>query len=399
MNSKFTTLNDIDVNNKKVLVRVDLNVPMKNGKVDNNERIVRSIPTIKELLSKKAKVILITHLGRPKGNGFEAEFTVKPVAEELEKLMGVQVKFAGDCIGKEAEKAVNELNAGEVLMLENVRFHKEEDNNDVNFAKQLAALGDILVSDAFSTAHRAHASNVGIAKLLPAVAGRLMEAEVEALEAALNNPIKPVVAVVGGSKVSTKLAVLNNLVKKVNTLIIGGGMGSTFLNALGINVQRSLCEHSMKDECLKILDIAKQSGCDICLPVDAQIALDLKEGVETKINPVNTLPDSYEILDAGPQSVANFKAVLDNSKTLLWNGPIGAFEIKPFDNGTNELAKHAAMLTKNGKLKSIAGGGDTVSALEKAGVYDNFTYISTAGGAFLEWMEGKDLPGVTVLKK
>lgn len=399
MDYNLKTLDSVNITNKKVLVRVDFNVPMKEGKVDNNERIVRALPTIKELIQKKAKIILISHLGRPSGAGFESDFTLKPVAEELSKVLNAPVNFANDCVGILAEKAASELASGEVLMLENLRFHKEETKNDPSFAKQLAALADVFVSDAFSAAHRAHTSTEGITRFLPSVAGRLMEAEVNALQSALGNPKKPVVAIVGGAKVSTKLTVLHNLVKKVNTIIIGGGMGSTFIYAQGINVQRSLHEPNMKDECLKILEEAKKANCELVFPIDAQMALDLKENIEVIIGDNKKVPVNYEILDAGPESVKKFKTILDNAKTLIWNGPLGAFEVPPFNKATNELALYASSLTKAGKLISIAGGGDTVSAIEKAGVYNDFTYISTAGGAFLEWMEGKTLPGVTALEK
>lgn len=399
MNIVLKTLDDIDVTNKKVLVRVDFNVPIKDGVVDNNERIVRSLETIKELINKKAKIILISHLGRPKGSGFESKYTLKPIAEELSRVLGRHIPFANDCVGILPEQAVKNLQPGEILMLENLRFHKAETDNDPEFAQQLASLADIFVSDAFSTAHRAHASTVGISNLLPSVAGRLMEAEVKALQSALTSPQKPVVAIVGGAKVSTKLMVLHNLIKKVDYIIIGGGMGSTFLNAQGINIQKSLCEHEMKDECLKIIEEAKQNGCELVFPIDAQIATDLAPDVEVKVIDNRHVPDNYEILDAGPESIAKFKAVLDAAKTVIWNGPIGAFEIPPFNKGTNELALYIANLTKSGNLISIAGGGDTVSAIQKANVYDSITYISTAGGAFLEFMEGKDLPGVLVLAK
>lgn len=399
MNHSLKTLDDVDVYNKKVLVRVDFNVPMKNGIVDNNERISRALPTIKELIEKKAKVILISHLGRPKGNGFENEFTLKPIVEELSKLLNISVSFANDCVGVLAEKAVSELEAGNVLMLENLRFHKEETANNPDFAKQLASLADLFVSDAFSAAHRSHASTEGVTHHLPSVAGRLMENEVKALQSALTHPTHPVVAIVGGAKVSTKLQVLHNLVKKVDTIIIGGGMGNTFLYAQGADMQKSLHEPNMKEECLKILEEAKASNCKLEFPVDAQMAKELKSNVPIIVHNNRKVPEDYEILDAGPESIKKFKAILDNAKTLLWNGPLGAFEVVPFNKSTTEIAIYVANLTKEGKLVSIAGGGDTVSAIEKANVYQDFTYISTAGGAFLEWMEGKDLPGVVVLEK
>lgn len=405
MSKKITTLDDIDVANKKVLLRVDLNVPITNsidgkGKtITNNERIIRVIPTIKELISKNAKVILCAHLGRPKGIGFESEFTLKPVAKELEKHLGSPVKFCTDTVGDIAQNAVESLNFGEVLLLENVRFYKEEKENNPTFAKSLADLAEVFVSDAFSASHRAHASTVGVANYLPSAAGRLMQSEIEALEKALGTPTPPIVAIVGGAKISTKLDVFHNLLKKVNTIIIGGGMANTFLNAVGVNIQKSLCEHDMKEDCLKIISEAKKHNCELSLPVDAQIALSLNKDAQTSIHSNREIPENYEIFDCGPKSVENFKQIIDKSKTVIWNGPLGVFEVPPYDTGTVDLAKHVASLTKQGKLVSIAGGGDTVSALEKANAIQDFTYISTAGGAFLEWMEGKELPGVEILKK
>jgi phosphoglycerate kinase len=397
--SKFITLDDISVEGKVVLIRVDLNVPMKDGKVANKERIIRSAPTIKELSEKGAKVVVISHLGRPEGVGFEAEFSLKPIAQALGEALNKQVHFANDCIGEETKKAVDALKNGEILMLENVRFYKAESKNDLEFTKKLASLGEIFVSDAFSASHRAHSSTEGLAHLLPYAAGRLMEAELVALEKALGNPQKPVLAIVGGAKISTKLDVFHNLVKKVQYIIIGGGMANTFLFANGVDVGNSLCERDMKDECLKIIATAKSNNCQILLPVDALCAKELKAGVATS-NVVNgNLAEGDLIFDAGEKSIVNFIEVVKQCKTLIWNGPLGVFEVKPFDKATNEVAKVVGQLTKEGKMVSISGGGDTVSALQNAGVYDEFTYISTAGGAFLEWMEGKELPGVVCLLK
>lgn len=397
--SKFITLNDISVEGKVVLIRLDLNVPMKNGVVTNKERIIRSTPSITELSQKGAKVVILSHLGRPKGDGFEEEFTLKPIASALSETLGKTVHFATDCIGDAAKDAISKLNNGDILMLENVRFHKAETKNDIDFTKKLASLGDIFVSDAFSASHRAHSSTEGLAHILPYAAGRLMEAELTALEQALGNPQKPVLAIVGGAKISTKLDVFHNLVKKSQYIIIGGGMANTFLYANGIDVGESLCEKDMKDECLKIISEAKSHGCQIVLPVDATCAKELKEGQTTSNVQNGNWQNGEKIFDAGSQSIINFIDVIKQCKTLIWNGPLGAFEIKPFDKATNEVAKEVASLTSAGKLVSIAGGGDTVSALQNANVDSQFTYISTAGGAFLEWMEGKDLPGVICLLK
>ncbi len=399
MSNKFVTLNDIKPENKKVLVRVDLNVPVKDGKITNLERIVRSSPTIKELSDKKAKVIVLSHLGRPKGDGFEQEFTLKPVAEALSKTLGKAVSFVDDCIGEKVENAIAKMAPGDILMLENVRFYKAETKNDAEFTSKLAKLGDLFVSDAFSASHRAHSSTEGLAHKLPSAAGRLMEAELSALEKALENPEKPVLAIVGGAKVSTKLDVLNNLVKKVDTIIIGGGMANTFLFAMGVNVGDSLCEKNMVKECEQIIQAAKENNCQLALPVDGCVAKELKENQETQIVDNNKLPDGFKFMDAGTKSIENFKNIVRTCKTVVWNGPLGAFEISPFEKATFELANKVGQLTKKGQLVSIAGGGDTVSALQLSNNYDNFTYISTAGGAFLEWMEGKQLPGVVCLLK
>ena len=397
--SKFNTIDDMDVAGKRVLVRADLNVPMKDGKVTDTTRIDRTVPTLKKLADKGAKVIVMCHFGRPKGK-VAPEYSLKPVAEALGKCMGgVAVPFASDCVGPEAEKVVNAMKNGDVAMLENLRFHAEEEKNDIEFAKKLAALGDVYISDAFSCAHRAHASTEAIARLLPAAAGLLMQEELEALNNALENPKRPTAAVVGGAKVSTKMEVLGNLTKKVDMVLIGGGMANTFLFAQGIAVGKSLCEPDMADQARAIIAEAKKNGCEIVLPVDGVVAKEFKEGAANETVDIKAIPADAMMLDVGPKSVADVVARLANCKTLLWNGPFGAFEIKPFDNGTNAVAQAAAKLTKEGKLLSVAGGGDTVAALSNAKADTDFTYISTAGGAFLEWMEGKELPGVAVLAK
>ncbi len=394
----FKTIDNLDVAGKRVLVRADLNVPMKDGVVTNATRIDRTAPTLTELANRGARVIVMTHLGRPKGEP-KPEFTLKPVAEALAKSVGRPVAFAADCIGPEAEKVVAAMKDGDIAMLENVRFHKEEEKNDAAFAQKLAALGDAYVSDAFSCSHRAHASTEAIARLLPSAAGRLMQAELEALTAALTAPKRPVAAVVGGAKISTKLDVLGNLSKRVDLLIIGGGMANTFLNAKGVNIGKSLCEHDMAESARAIMAGAQEAGCEIVLPTDAVIADEFKEGVASSTVAIDAVPSDKMILDVGPDSIADLCRRLSACKTVVWNGPLGAFEVSPFDVGTNTVARKAAELTRKGALLSVAGGGDTVSALQHAGVGDAFSYVSTAGGAFLEWLEGKDLPGVAVLKK
>lgn len=396
--SQFKTLSDYDVAGKRILLRADLNVPMKDGVVTDSTRIERTLPTIVELVQKGARVVLITHWGRPKGERV-AEMSVAPVAEALGVKLGQDVKFASDCIGEVAEKVVNSLSDTEVCVLENLRYYKEETDNDLEFAKKLAALGDIYVNDAFSCAHRAHASTEALARLLPSAAGRLMQAELEALSGALEAPQRPLAALVGGAKVSTKLDVLNNLSAKVDMLIIGGGMANTFLNAQGIDVGNSLCEHDLADTAREILATAKKNGCDIVLPIDGVVAKEFAAGAENRIVMLKDGVGADEmILDVGPASIADIVERLGNCKTIVWNGPMGAFEIEPFDAGTNGAAQAAAALTKAGTLVSVAGGGDTVAALDHAGTKDDFTYISTAGGAFLEWLEGKELPGVEVLR-
>jgi phosphoglycerate kinase len=395
--TKFRTIDDLDVAGKRVLVRADLNVPMKEGKVTDTTRIDRTVPTLNELAKRGAKVIVMTHLGRPKGQK-KPEFTLKPVADALAASLGRPVAFAKDCIGPDAEAVVNAMKDGDVAMLENVRFYAEEEKNDQGFAQKLAALGDFLVSDAFSCSHRAHASVEALARILPSAAGRLMQAELEALEGALGNPQHPVAAVVGGAKISTKLDVLGNLIPKVDQLIIGGAMANTFLHAKGVAVGKSLCEHDMADSARAIMAQAEKGGCEIVLPTDAVIASEFAEGAASDTVSVDAVPADKMILDVGPDSIADLKSRLAGYKTLLWNGPLGAFEVTPFDTGTNAVAREAARLTKAGKLLTVAGGGDTVAALAHAGAGDDFSYISTAGGAFLEWLEGKTLPGVAVLR-
>lgn len=394
----FVTMDDIAVEGKRVIIRVDFNVPMKDGKVVGLQRILKGAPSILELANKGAKVVILSHLGRPQGTGYEESFSLKPVAEALQQVINKPVAFANDCIGTEVENQIKALANGSIIMLENVRFYKAETKNDPEFTAKLAKLGDVFVSDAFSASHRAHSSTVGLATLLPYSAGRLMQAELTALEKALGNPTKPVGALVGGAKISTKLDVLNNLVKKVNVLIVGGGMANTFLYSQGVDIGKSLCEKDMKDECIRIIKEAKEHNCRIVLPVDAIVSEEIK-GMPTVEIMHGNLPHNHEVFDIGSKSRALFKEEISNLKTLIWNGPVGAFEFTPFYEGTFEVAKHAASATVAGNLVTIAGGGDTVSALEQAKVDDKFTYISTAGGAFLEWMEGKELPGVVCLLK
>jgi len=394
----FRTIDDLDVAGKRVLVRADLNVPMKDGKVTNTTRIDRTVPTLNELADRGAKVIVLSHLGRPKGQK-NPEFTLAPVAEALAASASRPVAFATDCIGSEAAAVVNAMNSGDLAMLENVRFYAEEEKNDQDFAQKLAENGDILVSDAFSCSHRAHASVEALARILLSAAGHLMQAELEALEGALEAPQHPVAAVVGGAKISTKLDVLGHLIQKVDQLIIGGAMANTFLHAKGVGVGKSLCEHDMADTAREILAKADGSGCEIVLPKDLIVASEFAEGQQADTVALDGVPGDKMILDVGPDSIADLNGRLSGCKTLLWNGPLGAFEVKPFDVGTNAVAQEAAKLTKAGSLLSVAGGGDTVSALANAGVGADFSYVSTAGGAFLEWIEGKTLPGVAVLRK
>ncbi|TIR15551.1 MAG: phosphoglycerate kinase [Mesorhizobium sp.] len=395
----FKTLDDIGaVSGKRVLVRVDLNVPVADGKVTDATRIERIAPTIAELSKKGAKVILLAHFGRPK-EGPSAEFSLEPIARAAAEVLGRPVGFAADCIGDKAAEGVAAMKDGDVLLLENTRFHKAEEKNDPAFTEKLAANGDIYVNDAFSAAHRAHASTEGLAHRLPAYAGRTMQAELDALEKGLGNPVRPVVAIVGGAKVSTKIDLLMNLVKKVDALVIGGGMANTFLAARGTDVGKSLCEHDLAGTAKQIMIEAAEAGCAIILPTDGVVAKEFKAGAASQTVAIEAVPADGMILDVGAKTVQSVTDWIDRAATLVWNGPLGAFEIEPFDRATVAAAKHAAARTKAGKLVSVAGGGDTVAALNHAGVADDFTYVSTAGGAFLEWMEGKPLPGVEVLKR
>ncbi len=395
----FRTLDDIgDVTDKRVLLRVDLNVPMKDGAVTDATRIERVAPTIAELSDKGAKVILLAHFGRPK-DGPDPTMSLAPIAAATEAVLDRRVHFAADCIGKVATDAVAAMAGGDILLLENTRFHKGEEKNEPDFAKALAANGDLFVNDAFSAAHRAHASTEGLAHLMPAYAGRTMQAELEALEKGLGNPRRPVVAIVGGAKVSSKIDLLMNLVKKVDALVIGGGMANTFLAARGTDVGKSLCEHDLAATAKQIMIEAAMAGCAVILPVDGVVAREFKAGAASETVAIDAVPADAMILDVGPKTVETVNAWIDRAATVVWNGPLGAFEIAPFDAATVAAAKFAAAQTREGRLVSVAGGGDTVAALHHAGVADDFTYVSTAGGAFLEWMEGKPLPGVDVLKR
>jgi phosphoglycerate kinase len=393
---KLKTTDGIDVAGKRVIVRADLNVPVKAGKVTDATRLERVVPGVRALADRGAKVIVISHLGRPK-NGPDTELSLRPIAEAMQQILGRPIAFGGDSVGEIAAATVESLKNGEVAVLENLRFHKGEEKNDPAFASELAKLGDIFVGDAFSCAHRAHASTEGLTQYLPSFAGPLLMEEINALRTALENPKRPTTAVVGGAKVSTKIPVLTNLVAKVDRLIIGGGMANTFLQAAGAMVGKSLAEPEFHATARDIMTEAKKKGCDIILPTDAVIAREFKEGAPSEVVSVDSVPFDAMILDVGPQSIASMTAVLESSRTLLWNGPLGAFEIAPFGEGTFALARAAAGLTKAGKLVSVAGGGDTVAALNAAGVTDDFSYVSTAGGAFLEWLEGRELPGVAAL--
>jgi phosphoglycerate kinase len=392
----FRTLDQADVKDKRVLVRVDLNVPVANGKVTDATRMERVIPTLTEIADKGGKVILLSHFGRPKGR--DAKASLRPVAEELAKLIKRPVVFAEDCVGEKAAAAVKAMRPGDILCLENTRFHAGEERNDPEFVSQLAALGDVFVNDAFSAAHRAHASVEGLARRLPAYAGRAMQAELEALARALDTPDRPLAAIVGGAKVSTKLDLLGNLLSKVDILVIGGGMANTFLAAQDKPVGKSLCEHDLLATAREIMTKAEAQHREIVLPVDAVVAKKFEANAPSRAVPVDSVGADEMILDIGPRSIEHVCSVLPRLKTLVWNGPLGAFEVEPFDNGTVEVAEAAAELTAAGKLVSVAGGGDTVAALGAAGALERFTYVSTAGGAFLEWLEGKTLPGVEVLR-
>lgn len=396
--AKFNTLDDLNVADKVVFVRADLNVPVKDGKITDTTRIDRLVPTLKELVKKGAKVVVASHFGRPKGVP-NPEMSLKQIQGALASALGQDVTFVDDCIGPKVAKAVSGMKDGDVVLLENLRFYAEEEKNDPAFAAKLAENIDIYVDDAFSCAHRAHASTEGMAKLKPNAAGRLMQAELEALDAALGTPVRPVAAIVGGAKVSTKLDLLGNLVSRVDVLVIGGGMANTFLYAQGVNVGKSLCEKEMADTAREIMEKAKAAKCEIVLPTDVVVAKEFREGVDTEIVDVHNVPDDMMILDIGPKSAEEVIKKLEDCKTVIWNGPVGAFETKPFNKATDMIADAVGKLTVAGKLLSVGGGGDTVSALKKAGVADKMSYLSAAGGAFLEWMEGKTLPGVKVLEK
>ncbi len=393
----WKTLDDMDLNGKRVLVRVDINVPVVDGTVTDATRIQRIVPTIRDILTAGGKPILLAHFGRPGGERREG-LSLKQLVPTLEAAFGAKVLFAADCVGAEAELAAEELQPGQVLLLENTRFHAAETKNDPDLAAGMARLGEIYCNDAFSAAHRAHSSTEAIARLLPSCAGRLMQAELEALESALGAPKRPVTAVVGGAKVSTKLELLGNLIDKVDYLVIGGGMANTFLVAKGVNVGKSLAETAMKDSAADILAKADKIGCKIVLPRDIVVAEKFEANAPHKVLAADQCTDDGMILDAGPESVAEITDVFAKSQTLIWNGPLGAFELEPFDAATNAAALKAAALTRSGQLISVAGGGDTVAALNASGAARDFSYISTAGGAFLEWMEGKTLPGVAALE-
>ncbi len=392
----FRTLDDLDLRGKRALVRVDFNVPMKDGAVADDTRLRAALPTIERLRASGAKVVLMAHFDRPKGK-VVATMSLTPILRSLSGLVGAEVSFAQDCVGDLARDAIAKMKNGDVLLLENLRFHAGEEADDAAFALSLAESGDIFVNDAFSAAHRAHASTSAIARVLPSYAGEAMRRELKALDAALGNPQHPVLGIVGGSKVSTKLDLLRNLVVKLDALAIGGGMANTFLYAAGHEVGASYCEKDLADVARAIVALAAEHGCELLLPIDTIVAERAAPGEAARVRGLGELDDNERILDAGPMTVARLNSAIDAAKTLVWNGPLGVFEMPPFDTGTVAAARHAAALCKAGKLVAVAGGGDTVAALIHAGVVDDFTFVSTAGGAFLEWMEGKDLPGVAAL--
>ncbi len=398
MSKGFKSIDDLDVRGKRVLVRADLNVPVKSGRVTDSTRIDRTAITLKELLGRGARVVLLAHFGRPDGKRVP-EMSLRPVLEPLSKALGGKpVAFAEDCIGEPARKAVAALKDGEIVLLENLRYHAAEEKNDPLFARELASLGDLYVNDAFSCAHRAHASTEAIARLLPSAAGRLMEAELDHLSKALENPARPVAAIVGGAKISTKLDLLGNLVKKVDLLVIGGAMANTFLAAQGVEIGASLAERDMAETARQILLTARAEHCEILLPTDVVVAADLRPNLPAKTLSVSEVGKEDKIFDIGPATVKAINERLAACRTLVWNGPVGAFETPPFETATVAIARAAARLAGEGKLLTVAGGGDTVAALAQAGVVEKFSYVSTAGGAFLEWLEGKELPGVAALK-
>ncbi len=393
----WKTLDDLTLDGKRVLTRVDINVPVEDGKVTDTTRITRIVPTIRSILAAGGKPILLAHFGRPKGK-VVAAMSLEVTRDALSEALGIPVQFADYCIGDVADAAVTALPPGTVLLLENTRFHPGEEANDPAFAAALARLGDVYCNDAFSAAHRAHASTEALARLLPACAGRLMQAELEALEKALSAPDHPVVAVVGGAKVSTKLELLGNLIPKVDRIVIGGGMANTFLAAQGIDVGTSLCEHDLAEIARQIMADAKAGECELVLPTDIVVAKEFRAGAASQTLPATACPPDAMILDAGPASVAAIETHFEAARTLVWNGPLGAFEIPPFNAATDAAARKAAELTRAGRLLSVAGGGDTVAALNGSGAAGDFSYVSTAGGAFLEWLEGKTLPGVAALQ-
>ncbi|MBB5518162.1 phosphoglycerate kinase [Amphiplicatus metriothermophilus] len=395
--ARYRTLDDFDVADKRVLVRVDFNVPMKKGEVTDATRIERALPTIKELSKRGAKVILLSHYGRPDGAP-NPEYSLRPVAKKLGALLGGPVEFASDCVGEPARRTAARLIGGDVALFENTRFHAGEEKNDPDFVKALAENGDLYVNDAFSAAHRAHASTEGLARVLPAAAGRAMQRELDYLAAALSNPERPMIAVVGGAKVSSKLDLLLNLIGKADALVVGGGMANTFLFAKGLSVGKSLCEPGLADTAREIMAQAAEKGCELVLPVDAVVAKKFEAGAPSEVVAVDAVRPDDMILDLGPESVDLIAAKIEAAKTLVWNGPLGAFEIAPFDTATVEAARFAARRVKEAGLVAVAGGGDTVAALNHAQAADDFTYVSTAGGAFLEWLEGKTLPGVKALE-
>ncbi len=396
--TKLKSIADADVAGKRVLVRADLNVPVADGKVSDATRLERILSGLNDLSARKARVVVISHFGRPKG-GPDPKMSLAPVAAKLAELLGKPVQFVDACIGDKAEDAVSRLAPGDIAVLENLRFHAGEEKNDAEFVSALARSGDIFVNDAFSAAHRAHASTEGLARVLPAYAGPLMLEEISALLAVLDKPERPVAALVGGAKVSSKIPILKHLIGKVDKLIIGGGMANTFLMSHGVDIGKSLAEPDFVDTAREIMAAAKAKGCAVVLPEDAVIAREFKSGVAHAVVPMLAVPSDALILDVGPKSVEHMASVLTECRTLLWNGPLGAFEIEPFGRGTFALARAAAKLTKEGKLKTVAGGGDTVAAMNAAGATQDFTYVSTAGGAFLEWLEGRELPGVAALAR
>jgi len=394
--ARFPTLDDIDPAGKRVLLRADLNVPMQDGMISDATRIDRLAPTIRELVRRDGKVVVMSHFGRPDGKP-DAACSLRPLAAPLADAIGRPVAFAEDCIGPAAERVVARLLPGEVALLENLRFHKEEEADDPRFARQLAALGDLYVNDAFSAAHRAHASTEALARLLPAAAGRLMQRELEALASAFETPRRPLAALIGGAKVSTKLKLLAVMIDKVDTLIIGGAMANTFLLAQGIAIGRSRCECTMAETARDIVERARRANCRLMLPADAVVARELRPGIASETVAIDRVPADRMILDIGPKTVAAIGEQLELSRTLVWNGPVGAYETPPFAAGTDAIARRVAALTAQGRLLSVAGGGETAAALAQAGVMGAFSYVSTAGGAFLEWLEGRELPGVAAL--